>query len=288
MEEKQWKKLVKKIKKAFGTIDKYNINSPCLVQFLIHKGGKETEVVVTHRNVSTKFDAIRALSISTRDMFHVDPTDENDVKYYCLDTDLSKNSPPICVSTKPINELIDTAHEYDISESYYCFPKVVLKLIADELLRDITFKFNDATGRYDVVFDLDETVGYRFTIPFVLNIPKLDNLFRIKVFPAVELKGIHADMIIHKYSGSDRSIVYEGEHLKEFLEENVGNFNIKLCYGDIDVILYHVDFIKINPTKLEIIRKSKVDNIVTILLSMESKDINIVLEYRYVEVSTDV
>ena len=287
MDDKAWSKFSKKMKKIFNTVNKYNISSPCLLQLLEHRRTKELEIIVTHRDVLKSFDPIKALSIATKDSFYINKDDDDFEKNYNLDYDASRYSPVLCISTKPVHILYENQSDYICSEEYYCFHKIVLKLISDDLLRNIDLTYKEATGKYEVGFITDESVDIRYPSPFIQNTLKLDNLFKLKIFPPIESKGVHADMIVRKYNDCDNILSYDSDHLKELLEENEGRFFIRIKRGDTDIVLHHTDFIRINPLKLEVIKKHIGDNIARIILDMESKDVSVILEYRYIEVGDE-
>lgn len=289
MEEKKLKKFITKLKKVLNTAGKYKINSPCLLQFFEHKKSGDVEIVLSYRDVSRKFNYIKALSIATRNEFHiVNGADEEMKTLFHIDSDTSYYSPQLVISTKDVYELSNDIDNYVMSESFYCFIKVVLKLISNEMLYDVTFSYNSITKLNDVLFKFDETVSYLYTTPFIRNVRKLDNLFRMRVFPFAESTGSIRDMVVRRYEDSVNVLKFDADYIKELLEQNSSNMLIDLNYGDVDVTLYHVDFIRINPIKMEIVKKylgMKIggNDIVRIILSMCTKDINVILEYRYME-----
>lgn len=283
MDEKLWKKTITKIKKMFNTINKHTLTSPCGFQLLEHKGNKTIEVILSYRDVSGRFDAIKALNIATKDEFYVKDTPDN-VKLYYLEPDSSCIVSTMIVSSKPIKEIASEIGNYNISETYICYPKVVLKLISDELWRNVDFSSIGTSDIKELIFDLDETVPYKYSLPFIKNTEKLNKLFQIKTFPS-PITPIMNELINLRYNGSEATIIYENDNLTELLNENDERQYIQINISkDSSVRIYHADLVKINPKKLEIVKKKLEESLSKAIVELTGKDVFIVFSFHFIEV----
>lgn len=285
MDEKKLKKFLTRFKKMINSIDKYEISSPCLLNILQHKRNGDLEFILSHRDTRNQFLGTKALSIDTQDEFCVNTELEGYDKIYHLDCENIRYSPTIVVSSRPIKYLHENQGDYIQSESVYFFPKMMLNIIANEAIYDVNFELKP-NGTNKIKFDFDESVKIKFSLPFVINSSKLDNIFSISTFPIGVCRGQMKDMFVNRYDGCDNVLIYDGDTLTELLEENREVVELKLRGQKDFVRVYPVDFIKIKPIHMELTSKlTEPDrNIITAILTIESKDVCINLLYRYIDV----
>ena len=91
-EVKESKKIIEKIKKVCAAIAKFNLNSPCLLQFVRING--EIEVVLTYDpHNGDNFDFYKIFNVVTYDNFEIK---DEDLKYF--DNSDDRVSIPVIIS----------------------------------------------------------------------------------------------------------------------------------------------------------------------------------------------
>ena len=161
------KSLIEKIKHCCTAISKFNLNSPCLLQFVRING--EYEVIITHDPINgDRFDFYKIFSTVTRDSFYISEEDEN-------------------ISTDKTNLMWYSHLKYDMCiDSFYCFPKFVLKAIKEEQIYDFEVLQRSYTGplflfNMDIIYN-DKDEKYKNTL-FIRNSEKLDYLYNLYILP---------------------------------------------------------------------------------------------------------
>lgn len=201
---KEKKKLLEKIKRACTAISKFNLNSPCLLQFVRING--EYEVIITHNPVNgDRFDFHKIFSTITKDSFYIAPEDVD-----CFKCGDDRVSIPIIISTFDfINKNLDGYRSnyeyysnlrYDFAiDSFYIFPKFVLKAIKEEKIFDFEVVQRSFSGpiymfNMDIIYDYDDP-RFRHTL-FIRNSEKLDYLYNLYILPFGSRRNDVSDIFI--------------------------------------------------------------------------------------------
>jgi hypothetical protein len=280
------KKLIEKIKKCCSTISKFNLNSPCLLQFVRING--EYEVILTHNSANgDSFNFYKIFETVTYDEFHIS---EEDSKLFTSDND--RISIPIIVSSFQIdkNTYEDLyKFQYDIGKSsFYIFPKFLLQAIKENIIKDFEIMNANMSGSvFDIVINYDASTKYKSTL-FIVNTEKLNLLFNISILPFRSTTNQVSSLYLNLYSEKCSSYaIMTGKDWDALVETHKFDnaFSID-CKNNHKMIIYHNDFL---PKKVKSIYISKIyeerKNIVTLYYKVElPNNIFEYFKYKYYEV----
>lgn len=287
---KEPKKLIEKIKRVCTAISKFNLNSPCLMQFVRING--DYEVLLTHNpNNGDRFDYFKIFSTVTKDQFHIY---EDDVS--CFECGDDRVSVPLIVSsfdfvnkTSSKNLEFYSNLSYDLCiDSFYVFPKFVLKAIKEEQIYDFevvqrTFEGPLYTFNMDIIYN-DKNDRYN-NVLFIRNSEKLDFLYNLYILPFGFRKNPVTDIFLN---WNRECVSYLQLDSKLWEEEFVRNRNfgaIKM-YGKNNepMVIYHHDFLQKKIVSGMITKRfeSQVGNIATLYFNIElPNDIHEYFMYKY-------
>lgn len=292
---KDIKKLLEKIKRVCTIMSKYNINSPCLLQFIRING--EYEVILTHNPVNgDRFDFYKIFSTVTHDEFEIDEEDKD-----CFISNDERVSIPIIVSSCPLterNEITQTNpyiywsnKPYDFCiNSYYIFPKFMLQAIKMEIIKDFEVLPLSPIGnnyRFEMNIIYDTTITKYKNALFINNCDKLDYLYNLSILPLFRKSTLN-DLLEKVYIKENSSgfLIINSESWDEYYEKYkfYNSMNLKGSDNN-EFLIYHNDFFQ---KKLKNIYVSKfyenANNIVTLYFDIEdSHGIHSYLKYRYYE-----
>lgn len=296
---KDCKKLIEKIKRVCTSISKFNLNSPCLLQFVRVNG--EYEVILTHNPVNgDRLDFYKIFSTVTKDNFYIGPEDAD-----CFKCGDDRVSVPIIISTFDfINKnLSPEKHnlrnvqyyadlKYDLClDSFYVFPKFVLKAIKEEKIFDFEIvqrsKYNNIyTFNMDIIYDNNDK-RFANTL-FIRNSEKLNYLYNIYILPF----GTGNSGLQDIYNKHNRDIV-SYIHLDPKIWEEIymlnrynSAINLKGANNQ-DILVYQNDFMqkKIVDGTITKHYESERGNIVSLYFDITlPNNIHEYFKYRYYEI----
>lgn len=296
---KESKKLIEKIKRVCTNISKFNLNSPCLLQFVRING--EYEVIVTHNPVNgDRLDFYKIFSTVTKDSFYISPEDVD-----CFKCGDDRVSVPIIVSTfdflnKNLSSDKASLHNamhysnlnYDIClDSFYIFPKFVLKAIKEEKILDFEVMQRGKTGSFytfnmDIIYDNTDD-RFKNTL-FIRNSEKLNYLYNLYILPF----GSNNSSLQDIYNEYNKDVVsylkLDSKLWEEVYTLNRYNSAINLKgANNQDILIYHNDFMQKKIVDATITKhyESERGNIVSLYFDVElSNNIHEYFKYRYYEI----
>jgi len=274
------KLLIEKIKRCCTAISKFNLNSPCLMQFVRING--EYEVIITHDPTNgDRFDFYKIFSTVTRDSFHISEEDEN---YFSCGDD--RVSVPIIVSSYDfVNKNISTdksnlmwySHlKYDMCiDSFYCFPKFVLKAIKEEQIYDFEVLQRSYTGplflfNMDIIYN-DKDEKYKNTL-FIRNSEKLDFLYNLYILPLGFRRNRVSDIFLNYNKECCSYLILDPNAWEEAFNKNKTIGAMKLNGANNEPFtIYHNDFMQKKIVKGTITKRfeSPLGNIATLYFNIE-------------------
>lgn len=288
------KKVIEKMKKCCREIIKYNLNSPCLLQFLRNEIG-EYEIIISHDpSNNTKMNFYKIFE----SVLYKEINKSEEIEKEILGTD-ERTSVPIIVSTIELDELLKNKNnKYGISvNSFYIFPKLLLKAVRNDVIlgietENIGFEFK--TFSTNILFDLDKLEEKEIygDLLFISNSQRLDYIFGLSVFPLVFSGGVNK-LFNYYINEINRKNILESIYLNKEEVENLFKINKYDNYyvpQNNTMKIFHHDFIpnkceysfiyKIFENLLEMKR-----NIVTIYMKNKEKDLVIYLKYKYYDMT---
>ena len=293
---KNTKKLLDKLKKVCTRMSKLNINSPCLLQIIRQNG--EYDFILTHNPINgDRYDFYKIFSSVTYDNFHITEDDEN-----CFSTGDERVSIPIIVSSCELTERTDVSmnnpkrywvdKKYDYSEdSYYIFPKFVLKAIKEEIIKDFEVQAINSVGplykfHFNIVYD---KMNPRFTYTlFIHNTERLESLYNLSIFPLHKSSMLN-DILNELYLIETQSsfIIMSKEVWTDYFEKNKYNNAMTVKgFNDHEFVIYHNDFLQKNLDNVYVnkVYDSRNGNIVSLYFNInDPHKIHSYFKYRYYE-----
>lgn len=274
------KALLEKIKRCCTSISKFNLNSPCLLQFVRVNG--EYEVIITHNPVNgDRYDFYKIFSTITKDSFSISEEDES--CFYCGD---DRVSVPIIISSydfvnRSSDESISNAYwyshlKYDVCvDSFYCFPKFVLKAIKEEQINDFEVSPRSISGPLyafgmDIIYN-DKNERYKNTL-FIRNCEKLDYLYNMYLLPFGFRRNSVTDIFMNYNKDFCSYLNLDPKIWEETFNKNKIYGSIKLIGANNEpFIIYHNDFLQKKIVNGFITKKfeSSVGNIATLYFNIE-------------------
>lgn len=296
---KDTKKLIEKIKRVCTAISKFNLNSPCLLQFVRING--EYEVIITHNPTNgDRLDFYKIFSTVTKDSFYISPEDVD-----CFKCGDDRVSVPIIISSFDfINKQLSTDRmnvknamyysnlKYDIClDSFYVFPKFVLKAIKENKILDFEVLQRTFTGpifmfNMDIIYD-NEDIRYKNTL-FIRNSDKLNFLYNIYVLPLGTGNCSISDLY-NKYNENCVSYIsVDAKNWEDIYVNNRYNSAISLRgVNNQEMLVYHNDFMQKKIVNGVITKhyESERGNIVTLYFDITlPNNIHEYFKYRYYEI----
>lgn len=274
------KLLIEKIKRCCTAISKFNLNSPCLMQFVRING--EYEVILTHNPTNgDKFDFYKIFSTITKDSFYISEEDEN-----CFSCGDDRVSIPIIVSSYDfINKNIGDGKsnnywyshlKYDICiDSFYCFPKFVLKAIKEEQIYDFEVVQRSYSGplytfNMDIIYN-DNDIRYKNTL-FIRNSEKLDYLYNMYILPLGFRKNAISDIFLNRNQSCCSYLILDPNIWEESFNKNkiIGAMKINGANNE-PFTIYHNDFMQKKIINGVITKRfeSEIGNIATLYFDIE-------------------
>lgn len=250
---KDFKKFMEKLKRCCSAISKFNLNSPCLLQFIRING--EYEVIISHDPVNgDRYDFYKIFSTITNDNFRIYPEDVD-----CFKCGDDRVSVPIIVSScdfinhdlsqKQRNIEYYANMKYDFSvDSYYIFPKMVLKAIKENKITDIRVQQKSYVGPIymfylDIVFDLTDP-RYKNTL-FIHNSDKLDYLYNLYILPFGARNNKVASLIMNHNENCNSYVILDPKEWENIYNSN-RSVNAVVLKGanNGELMIYHNDFMQ--------------------------------------------
>ena len=296
---KDTKKIIEKIKRVCTNITKLNINSPCLLQFIKVNG--DIEVILTHNPINgDRFDFYKIFSTVTRDNFIISDEDLS-----CFTFDNDKVSIPIIVSTFDFinKELIvgsdikkNMIHYSNLSydcciDSFYVFPKFVLKAIKEEVITGFEaqiVKAYDKVTTFRMNIKLSDPNHYYDYKLFIPNSDKLNYLYNLYILPLGSKTSSLRNLYYNHNTNCASYINLTGEQWEEIYNKNRCFSGVKLKgANNQDILVYHNDFMQKKIVNALITKHYESDkgNIVTLYFDVTlSNNIHEYYSYKYYEV----
>lgn len=296
-EIKEKKNLLDKIKKVCSIMSKYNLNSPCLLQFVKLNGNYEVILSYDPKN-GDHFDFYKIFNVVLYDNFIISEEDEK-----LLINQDERVSIPLIISTFPIaennketniNPMLFYAHKsycYSV-DSYYVFPKMVLEAIKADVIQgfEVLQNVNDSNIHL-MNFNIKMADNPRFNnILFIHNQPKLENIFRLSVMPFHEpnqLKDLYMKLYLNSASSK---IVFNPKQWEELCKtyKEYNAFKIK-GFNEHEFVIYHNDFFQAKIVYGHAAKyyedREGLSNIVSLYFAVGvSGGIHIYMKYKYYEV----
>lgn len=295
---KETKKLLEKLKKVCTAISKFSLNSPCLLQIVRYRG--EYEFILTHNpSNGDNYDFYKIFSNVTCDNFIISEEDED-----CFKSSNDNYSLPIIVSSFDfINHNLDqnsgtnfmyyNSLNYDYSiDSYYIFPKFVLKAIKEEKIKAFQVANRssfDNKGVFSFTITLDEDERFNFDTLFIPNEPKLDRIYNLSVLPLEKNSSIW-DLYFNHNNKCSSYLILDPVEWENLWEKNkyVNAIEMKGANNHW-FTLYHNDFLqkKIKSgtitKKYENIDELGSSNIVSLYFDIELNGVYEYFKYKYYE-----
>lgn len=296
IEIKETKNIIDKLKKVCSMMAKFNLNSPCLLQFVKINGNIEIILSFDPKN-GDHFNYYKIFNIVTYDNFVI----SDDDKKYFIDPD-ERVSIPLIISTFPIaennketnlNPLVFYANkQYCYSlDSFYVFPKLVLEAIKNNIITgfesmQVGYEGNIHTMHFNI--KMQDNPRFRHVL-FIHNQPRLENIFRLSIFPLHE-PSLLKDLYMKLYLNTANSkLVFNPEQWKadcaKYKDYNA--FKVR-GFNDHDFLIYHNDFfqskIVYGHSAKYYESKDGLSNIVSLYFVMGySGGVHVYMKYRYYE-----
>ena len=249
-EVKETKKILDKIKKVCTYMAKFNLNSPCLLQFMKVNG--EYEVILSYNpHNGDNFNFYNIFNVITFDNFVIS---DDDSKFFIKEDE--RVSIPVIVSTYPIAEnnndtrinpipfYATRSYCYSI-DSYYVFPKFILEAIkAEEIAGFETMQLSYDNNIHTMNFNINlkNTDRFRYIL-FIHNQEKLENIFKLSVFPfhtPSQIKDLY--MKLYLDSANSKIVLDPKQWQIDFEKYRECNaFKVK-GFNDQSFTIYHNDF----------------------------------------------
>lgn len=295
-EVKESKKLIEKIKKVCSAMAKFNLNSPCLLQFVRING--EIEVVLTYDpHNGDNFDFYKIFNVVTYDNFEIK---DEDLKYF--DNSDDRVSIPVIISTFPIAECTDktkinpipyyAGKNYCYSlDSYYVFPKFVYEAIkcgAIKGFETLERSFDGNIHMMNVNINIIDDERYRHVL-FIHNEEKLERIFKLSIFPLHKASGLN-ELFLKMFLDSANSKVILNPELWKTNYEKYKDYNAYKLFGfnQHPFLIYHNDFF---PSKItygfaaKYYENSETSNIASLYFDIElSGKIHEYFKYKYYDI----
>lgn len=295
---KDTKKLLEKIKRVCTAISKFNLNSPCLLQFIRING--EYEVIMSHNPTNgDRLDFYKIFSTITRDTFYIDPEDSD-----CFKCGDDRVSVPIIISSydfinktlyneraNVFNAMYYSNLKYDLClDSFYVFPKFLLKAIKENKITDFEVTQRSYTGpiyifNMDIIYDLTDP-RFKNTL-FIRNSDKLNYLYNLFVLPLGTGNNGLSDLY-NKHNENCVSYINLDSKLWEdiFIQNKYNNAISLRGANNQEILVYHNDFMQKKIVNGTITKHYESDrgNIVTLYFNIElPNNIYEYFKYRYYE-----
>jgi hypothetical protein len=290
---KDFKKFIEKLKRCCTAISKFNLNSPCLLQFIRING--EYEIIISHDPTNgDRYDFYKIFSTVTKDNFKIYPEDVD-----CFKCGDDRVSVPVIVSSfdfinhdlsdyrKNIKYYANLKYDFAV-DSYYIFPKMVLKAIKDGKITDIRVQQKSYVGPIymfylDIVFDTNDP-RYRNTL-FIHNSDKLNYLYNLYILPFGSRNNKVANLFMEHNKECSSYLVLDPKEWEETYERNRCYNAVTLKGANNDtMVVYHNDFMqkKIVSGTITKTYESDQGNIATLYFDIElNNKIYEYFKYRY-------
>jgi hypothetical protein len=275
---KNKKNLLEKIKRCCTAISKFNLNSPCLLQFIRVNG--EYEVIITHNPTNgDRYDFYKIFSTVTRDSFHIPEDDVN-----CFSCGDDRVSVPIIISSydfvnkgnSKTNLVYYSNLNYDLCiDSFYIFPKYVLKAIKEDQIYDFrvvqrTFTGPIYTFNMDIIYN--NTDDRYKNVLFIRNSEKLDFLYNLYILPFGYRKTPITDIFLNWNSECASFLQLDSKLWEEEFNRNRNVGAIKMMgKGNEPMVIYHHDFLQKKIVSGLITKRyeAQLNNIATLYFNIE-------------------
>jgi len=295
---KETKKLLEKLKKVCTAMSKFSLNSPCLLQIVRYRG--EYEFILSHNPYNgDNYDFYKIFSNITYDNFVISDEDSS-----CFEISNDNYSVPIIVSTfdfinKDLNQnraqnfKFYNSLNYDYSiDSYYIFPKFVLKAIKEEKIKSFQTAnqtYFDGKGVFSFTITLDEDERFNFNTLFIQNNPRLDKIYNLSVLP-IERNSSMWDLYFNHNTNCSSYLMLEPTEWENLWEKHkyINAIEMKGANNHWFTI-YHNDFLqkKIKSAtitkKYENIDEQGSSNIVSLYFNIELNGVYEYFKYKYYE-----
>lgn len=293
---KNKKALIEKIKRCCSAISKFNLNSPCLMQFIRING--EYEVILAHNPVNgDRFDFYKIFSTITKDSFYISEEDKS-----CFDCGDDRVSVPIIVSSydfinknigNPMSNNYHYSHLiYDICiDSFYIFPKFVLKAIKEEQIYDFEVTQRTYNGplhmfNMDIIYN-NENERYKNTL-LIRNSDKLEFLYNMYILPFGFRKNPISDIFLNYNIDCCSYLILESKLWEEEFNKNKYVSGIKMIGANNEpMTIYHHDFLQKKIINGTITKRfeSPINNIATLYFDIElPNNVYEYFKYRYYDI----
>ena len=296
---KDTKKILEKIKKVCSNMSKFNINSPCLLQFVRING--DIEVILTHNPTNgDRFDFYKIFSTTTKDNFIINEEDQS-----CFEFNNDKVSVPIIISTFDFinknfvvgndlnsNMIYYSKLKYDCCiDSFYIFPKFVLKAIKEEIITGFETEYyrtyeRITTFRLNIkLADFNNYYEYKLFIP---NSDKLNYLYNLYILPFGNKNTALKDLYYNYNTNCVSYIKLNGKEWEDIYNKNRCFSAVSLKgANNQDILVYHNDFMQKKIIDATITKHYASDkgNIVTLYFDVTlNGNIHEYFSYKYYEV----
>lgn len=294
----QTKKILEKLKKCCSTISKYNLSSPCLLQFVRDTKG-EYQVIISHNPMlNGGFDIYKLFQYVTCDEFEITPEDEK----FFITEDIYRNSVPIIVSSfeidypdKNIDPELFSQLKYAYSiNSFYIFPKFVLEAIKNDIIEDFEvcnrFANDGPHPEFNINIKFQPQPRYIGTL-FINSNPRIDRYLNEYVFP-IERNENLVSSCVRNASVKNPNLVsylrmtYEewDDYLTKYKKPTDSSVTIK-TQNDHEMVIYCVDFVTCKFDTIECFKEyDGKTNIVILNIKISMKSgYTIVFKYKYYE-----
>lgn len=226
------KKLLEKLRKCCMAITKFNLNSPCCLQFIRHAG--EYEVILSHDPINgNTYDFYKLFSMITYDDFTIS---QEDVKLF--DFEDERTSIPILVSSTDLTKVDKYIGSKQI---YYIYPKFVIQAIRENVIK--YFEVSSTWDKFDINIQIDSSIPKYRSSTFILGTDKLNYILNISALPLGRRNNVTSTMLD---MGNDKVVAYlkfTGKEWEELLEKHKFHNFIELeASNKHKIILYHNDF----------------------------------------------
>ena len=297
---KDFKKLLDKLKKICTAASKFNLNSPCLLQMVRVNG--EYEWILTHNpDNGDNFDSFKIFSTVTKDNFIITEEDED-----CFKVGDDRTSIPLILSTFDfINRTMNVPYvdnlkfynnqRYDFGlDSYYIFPKFVLKAIKEEKITAFSVNprsYENGKGTFNFNIIIKEDNRFNYNTLFIYNEQRLDRLYNLYILP-FEYHSRLDDLYLNHNNNCVSYIILDPVEWEKTFEENkfVSGIHLEGANHQ-DILIYHNDFLQKKISSAIITKKYesaindlKNNNIVSLYFNIEMNNgIYEYFKYKYYE-----
>lgn len=297
---KDFKKLLEKLKKICTAATKFNLNSPCLLQLVRYRG--EYEWILTHNpNNGDRLDSFKIFSTITKDNFVITDEDKS-----CFEVGDDRTSIPLILTTfdfmnktmnvpriKNIEYYKNQRYDFGL-DSYYIFPKFVLKAIKEEKILGVSVRsrsFEDGKGTFNFEIILDQNERFNYNTLFIYNELRLDRLYNLYILP-FELPNSLNDLYLNHNNDCASYIYLDAKEWENVFEKNKYLSGIHInCSNNQDILIYHNDFLQKKIANGVITKKYehamnefKNNNIVSLYFNIElNNGIYEYFKYKYYE-----